>query len=219
MNIKLRIALGVILVMTITCFTFALVAPAFSTCVEISKSTIVNTISDIISSEDINNGQSSSLGSFQNFVLTRLKKGITETMPDDFSIPIYNGKFSILSGIIELFKGNLKDCTIATIIILFSILFPLIKFQIYFNALLDNSLKRYESIILWFSKFSMIDVFVLSLMLMMIKDIPQTEISFSWGFYAYSASVILNILLGCIIENVYNNKANIVTQSQQYISR
>ena len=65
----------------------------------------------------------------------------------------------------------------------------------------------------------MIDVFVLSLMLMMIKDIPQTEISFSWGFYAYSASVILNILLGCIIENVYNNKANIVTQSQQYISR
>ena len=103
--------------------------------------------------------------------------------------------FSIFTSIVKLFQHG--DYAIATVILVFSVLFPVWKM----TALWVSSNRIEQNICAGKSfkvayilgKYSMIDVFVIALLVLSVKTLPGgSEVAVHWGVYIFAASVILS---------------------------
>ena len=103
--------------------------------------------------------------------------------------------YSIFGGIVRLLDGNLL---VALALALFSGVFPLSKAIILRAALSDaragRSASRAHGIAAKFGKYSMVDVFVIALLVVASKRVPGgTTIDIEWGAYAFGAAALLSI--------------------------
>ncbi len=107
--------------------------------------------------------------------------------------------YSILSGIFALFDSG--SAALGVLLFAFSVAFPAGKL-----ALMSSSLERVAQgrttgtlakLAHHAGKFSMLDVFVVGLLVLAIKGMPgETTIQLGWGIYAFALSIVLSLIAG-----------------------
>ena len=103
--------------------------------------------------------------------------------------------YSIYDGIRDMILGD--DFWLGILLLVFSALFPAWKILVYWNALghEDHHTARGT----WadhLGKFSMVDVFVIALLVLAIKGLPGgTHIEIRWGLWMFCGSVVLTMIV------------------------
>ncbi|BAO44096.1 paraquat-inducible protein A [Thiolapillus brandeum] len=110
----------------------------------------------------------------------------------------FGNTVSLLSAISQLWQGGEKS--LAVLIGSFSLLFPVIKLLLLFYIwnLEDASSPGHGKHLKWlntYSKWSMLDVFVVALLVVTLKLGMLAKAQVEFGLYAFAASVILTMLL------------------------
>ncbi len=105
--------------------------------------------------------------------------------------------FSVVSGIEGLrYEGNYW---LAAIIFVFSILFPFFKLLallgIWFFEMTDDARRRFLGILEALGKWSMLDVFVVAIVIVAVKFGWMTGAKPEVGVYVFAAAVILSMIL------------------------
>lgn len=106
--------------------------------------------------------------------------------------------YSVLSGILALFDNG--DIAIGILLLVFSVLFPVTKLIAVRLTLRvvpgGQAPHRLLSVIAILSKYSMIDVFVIALLVIASKTLPGgSEINLRWGTFAFAAAALLSMYL------------------------
>ena len=98
--------------------------------------------------------------------------------------------YSIVSGVAALFENN---PALGAVVFLFSILFPLAKL-ILLRAALKKPRPHRARLVAGLSKYSMVDVFVIALLIVASKSLPGgTTIAVRWGAFAFGAAALMTI--------------------------
>ena len=111
---------------------------------------------------------------------------------------IFNNTISLASALMELWLE--KQFALFALIFVFSVMFPLIKivllFYLQFSTRLSQS--RHEKLIRGLDvvgKWSMLDVFVVAVLLVAIKLGPMADVVVHYGVYLFASAIILMMLL------------------------
>ncbi len=110
----------------------------------------------------------------------------------------FENTFSILSGIQQLVEE--KQWFLFIIITGFSVVFPIIKI-IVLSLLVSHKIessqknKKYLQWIHQIGKWSMLDVFVIAILIVGVKLGPLVDIEMKFGLYAFTISVILVMII------------------------
>lgn len=116
----------------------------------------------------------------------------------------WKSTFSVITGIQSLFEE--KHYILAGIIFLFSIIFPIFKLialsLIWFSHLTDQTSKRFLYWLGILGKWSMLDVFVVAITIVITKISGFAEGQARIGIYLFATSIILTMLLAERIERL-----------------
>jgi paraquat-inducible protein A len=109
----------------------------------------------------------------------------------------YKNTFSIHSGLVTLF--NEGEYILFLIIFVFTILFPVVKIVLlflihYFRFWSLERRKRFLHYLSIVSKWSMLDVFIVALLVVIVRLGITGKIEVKWGIYVFALSVILSTL-------------------------
>lgn len=104
--------------------------------------------------------------------------------------------YSIWTGILHLFKD--RDLLVGIIVFTFSVAFPVWKLCVLWAAVIElpngSSNIGLVQLVGKLGKVSMLDVFVVALLVLAIKGLPGgTKIIIGWGVWAFCASVLLSM--------------------------
>ena len=119
---------------------------------------------------------------------------LMEILDPESMLPV---TFSIVGIIIEL--ANSMEWLLVTVLTFFSVLFPITKLYLFWAASFESrensNIGWIASIVGKLSKFSMAEVFVLSLVLISLKTLPGgTDVQLEYGCMIYLLSVIFSTL-------------------------
>lgn len=103
--------------------------------------------------------------------------------------------YSVLSGILALLEhGNLP---VGGLLLCFSVLFPISKLIVVRLVLQESTRgavsERLVHAIAILSKYSMVDVFVIALLVVASKTAPGSSVSLHWGTFAFAAAALLSM--------------------------
>lgn len=118
-------------------------------------------------------------------------------MPSKFEVTTY----SILSGILSMMKSG--NIAIGLMLFVFSVIFPIWKLGtfIYVTYRKKKSPSKSLELAVMLGKYSMLDVFVLAVLVIAIKGLPgDSKLELEAGIYFFSASVLLSLFLGAKIK-------------------
>jgi len=106
--------------------------------------------------------------------------------------------YSILSGTWRLLTGG--QAVIGVVLLVFSVLFPVAKLVALRAAIADVRRGRAPGpaplLAARFSKYSMVDVFVIALLVLVSKTFPGgTTVEVAWGTYAFAGAALLSVLV------------------------
>ena len=113
--------------------------------------------------------------------------------PKEFEVTSY----SILGGILTMIKNG--STGIGVLLFLFSVLFPIWKLAtfIYYTYRTKKSPSKSLRLALNLGKYSMLDVFVLALLVIAVKGLPGgSRMDLEAGVYFFTASVLLSLFIG-----------------------
>ena len=113
--------------------------------------------------------------------------------PKEFEVTSY----SILGGILTMIKNG--STGIGVLLFLFSVLFPIWKLAtfIYYTYRTKKSPSKSLGLALNLGKYSMLDVFVLALLVIAVKGLPGgSRMDLEAGVYFFTASVLLSLFIG-----------------------
>ena len=112
-------------------------------------------------------------------------------------------QYSVVGGIVTLARnGNLA---LGLLLLAFSVVFPTVKLAVMAGATAALADGRPSGAMMKFAhhagKFSMLDVFVVGLIVLAIKGLPGgSRVTLGWGVAAFSASVVLSLVAGMGIQ-------------------
>lgn len=109
----------------------------------------------------------------------------------------YKNTFSIQAGLVTLFKEG--EYILFLIIFGFTILFPVAKILLlalihYFSFWPQERMKKLLHTLGLVSKWSMLDVFIAALLVVIVRLGITGKVEVRWGIYMFAASVILSTL-------------------------
>lgn len=106
--------------------------------------------------------------------------------------------YSVATGILQLLRGG--NAAVGVVLLLFSGLFPVAKLVVLRVALRDDPTGRAHELAARFGRFSMADVFVLALIVVVSKSFPGgTTVGVRWGAYAFAGAALLSLVLAARI--------------------
>ncbi|MGD2119510.1 MAG: paraquat-inducible protein A [Chromatiales bacterium] len=109
----------------------------------------------------------------------------------------FENQVSLYLALIDLFSR--QEWLLFSIILLFSIVVPLVKclflFLVWNNNLRSSRRRRYLRWLAHYGKWSMLDVFIVALLLVTVKLDVIANVQVHYGIYAFAASVFLTMLL------------------------
>jgi len=113
--------------------------------------------------------------------------------------------YSVLGGITTLYHNG--SIALAVLLLAFSVVFPTIKLGVMAAATSALSQGYPPGLLMRLAhhagKFSMLDVFVVGLIVLAIKGLPGgSKVTLGWGVATFAASVILSMLAGIVIQRV-----------------
>lgn len=98
--------------------------------------------------------------------------------------------YSVVTGVLRLLGGG--NVAVGVILLVFSVLFPIAKLVILRAASHGGA----HDLAARFGRYSMADVFVLALMVVVSKSFPGgTTVEVRWGAYAFAAAALLCLIL------------------------
>lgn len=111
---------------------------------------------------------------------------------------IVKNTFSIFSGLMQLLDEG--RFFLFVIIFIFSVALPVIKLAILFSLLSSRSsngetLQRYLHLMHQYGKWSMLDVFVVALLVVAVKLGAVASVETHYGLYAFGSAVLLTMTL------------------------
>lgn len=109
----------------------------------------------------------------------------------------YKNTFSIHTGLVTLFKEG--EYILFLIIFVFTILFPVVKIFLlglihYFRLWPQEKMKKLLHYLSLVSKWSMLDVFIVALLVVIVRLGITGKVEVRWGLYVFAVSVILSTL-------------------------
>ncbi len=117
---------------------------------------------------------------------------------------VFNNTVSILSGLWQLVAE--REYLIFTLIFGFSILLPIAKISI-LTVAWNSHRMRHQRKLLWLEKigrWSMLDVFVVALLIVSVKLGVLARVEIHSGLYYFSASVLLMMIITTIVIKKYH---------------
>ena len=120
---------------------------------------------------------------------------------------VIENTFSIFTGTIELLQEG--RIFLFIVITTFSILLPLLKILILFQLLLtkSNQASSVKRILHWmhlFGKWSMLDVFVVAVLVVTVKLGVIASVETRYGLYAFTAAVLLTMFITARVTSLSN---------------
>ena len=109
--------------------------------------------------------------------------------------------YSLFGSILALLRDG--SLFIGGLLLLFTVLFPIVKLSIYWSAVERMShgpgriYKRFSHL----GKFSMLDILVIALLVIAMKGLPGgTHITLDWGAAAFTASILLTLYFSITLD-------------------
>lgn len=116
----------------------------------------------------------------------------------------FDNEFSLIGSLITLAEeASLDSVLLLAVIFLFTFVFPIAKLVTLFLQILNLHRKwenRATKIVETIGHFSMVDVFVIALMVLMLKLDLLVKVYIHAGFYAFTASILLTIGLSMYLK-------------------
>lgn len=111
---------------------------------------------------------------------------------------IIENTFSIFSGLVQLLEEG--RIFLFVIILLFSVVMPIIKLGVLFRLLgstagSSETLQRYLRLMHQYGKWSMLDVFVVALLVVAVKLGAVASVETHYGLYAFGSAVLLTMAI------------------------
>jgi len=111
---------------------------------------------------------------------------------------IIENTFSIFSGLVQLLEEG--RIFLFVIILLFSVVMPIIKLGVLFRLLgstagSSETLHRYLRLMHQYGKWSMLDVFVVALLVVAVKLGAVASVETHYGLYAFGSAVLLTMAI------------------------
>jgi len=111
---------------------------------------------------------------------------------------IFDNSFSIISGLTQLLQEGRWFLFI--IILLFSVMLPVLKLLVLFRLLSaksgdDQALRRLLHLMHQYGKWSMLDVFVVALLVVAVKLGAVASVETHYGLYAFGSAVLLTMVI------------------------
>ena len=111
---------------------------------------------------------------------------------------IIENTFSIFSGLLQLLEEG--RIFLFVIITLFSVVMPIIKLGVLFRLLgspasSSETLQRYLRLMHQYGKWSMLDVFVVALLVVAVKLGAVASVETHYGLYAFGSAVLLTMVI------------------------
>ncbi|MET0116999.1 MAG: paraquat-inducible protein A [Sedimenticola sp.] len=124
--------------------------------------------------------------------------GLTAPMITIEKFIFISNSFSVTSGVMELYRNG--ETLLFLIIGIFSVVLPILKLLLLFmliNLLEKQSqrMKRYLHLMHDYGRWSMLDVFVVAVMVVSVKLDAIAKVYVHSGLYAFGAAVILTMLV------------------------
>ncbi|MET0081649.1 MAG: paraquat-inducible protein A [Sedimenticola sp.] len=124
--------------------------------------------------------------------------GLTAPMITIEKFIFISNSFSVTSGVMELYRNG--ETLLFLIIGIFSVLLPILKLLLLFmliNLLEKQShrMKRYLHLMHDYGRWSMLDVFVVAVIVVSVKLDAIAKVYVHSGLYAFGAAVILTMLV------------------------
>ena len=109
----------------------------------------------------------------------------------------YKNTFSIHSGLVTLFEEG--ELILFLIIFVFTILFPVVKIVLLFliqyrRSWSQENRKKVLHYLSLVSKWSMLDVFIVAMLVVIVRLGITGRVEVRWGIYVFAAAVILSTL-------------------------
>ncbi len=106
--------------------------------------------------------------------------------------------FSVLSGVLALFSEG--QFFLFLLISCFSVLLPVLKLGVLYRLVSQNSTMREQTkrLLHWmhlYGKWSMLDVFVVAVLVVLVKLGAIANVEMRYGLYAFAASVLLTMFV------------------------
>ncbi len=118
--------------------------------------------------------------------------------------------YSVWSGIREFYRSG--EFFLAGLIACFSLAFPLVKFSLGLicatgrNFLSPSHRRRIVTLTSWTAKYSMLDVLVIAMLILLVKVNEYVRILPSLGLYLFSAAILLSALAGFALNRALANE-------------
>ena len=111
---------------------------------------------------------------------------------------IFDNTFSIYSGLVQLLGEG--RYFLFLLVSLFSVVLPIIKLGVLFRLLLSSasdhrSMHRYLHLMHQYGKWSMLDVFVVALLVVAVKLGSVASVETHYGLYAFASAVLLTMAI------------------------
>ena len=125
---------------------------------------------------------------------------LVRVLKPDLTVPT---RFSLYSGITHMAEGG--NWWLAALVFAFSVLFPVAKVSVYWIAANDTpkhpTFKKAFRLATQLGKFSMVDVFVIALLVVAIKGLPgNTQVKLQWGCWCFCLSVITSLAIPVVLK-------------------
>lgn len=129
--------------------------------------------------------------------------GITLPMMTLTKLIWFDNTFTVLSGIGALLAD--ETFALGMLLMVFSVIFPAVKFvgmlaYVLVYPPLPRALVQFQYVLGKVAKFSMLDVFVVAVMLMVVKLGALAEVDIHGGIYWFTLAVLVSLSAGLAIE-------------------
>lgn len=164
----------------------------------------------------MNNRQWSLFGVWA-LVVASFVLGVTLPIATVEKFVFFDNQFSLVASIVELSsKPSGQNFFLLIIIVVFTFIFPIAKMTTMFLQIKNvgrnwqNRMTRFVEAI---GHFSMLDVFIIALMVLLLKLRVLVDVTIHSGFYWFTASIVLSIALSYGIKRLRKQEANIAKQA------
>ena len=121
----------------------------------------------------------------------------------------WKSSYSVWAGVVELWRQN--ELLLATILFFFSIVFPITKLVLltllWFMRLPASRRTRLLHTLGLLGKWSMLDVFVVAILIVLVKLGPLARVEPRVGVYVFSAAIVCSMLTTMYVERLTRRAA------------
>ena len=119
-------------------------------------------------------------------------------------------QYSVFGGIAALIRNG--SVALGVLLLAFSVFFPTVKLAVMSAATAALAQGRSTGTLMKLAhhagKFSMLDVFVVGLIVLAVKGLPGgSKVSLGWGVAAFATSVVVSIVTGMLIQRLERRSA------------